>query len=219
MYYSHSLSNWVFVAKRTLEMSEFERSQEWNLDSVGRMGIPTTAYIYLFESAAHFRIDGSDLHVLGDIERGLASELNEFLNLNPSVKRIVLGSGGGNVAEALQAGLSIRKRGLDTTLSSNCYSACPLVFLGGARRTIWSPYPKLGFHQMSHPDGTPVRTSDRLYSAMEDYAVVMGVDPNFLLASMLRASPTEMFEPDGDELCRAAAATWIQRWCSSEDYR
>jgi len=36
-----------------------------------------------------------------------------------------------------------------TTLFADGCSACPLIFLGGVECTIWSPYPRLGFHQVS----------------------------------------------------------------------
>jgi hypothetical protein len=213
MLYSHSLSNWVLVANAILNQSEDEKKHSWNLDCVGQMGIPSTAFEVLEVPKAALEVDGTDLRILGDIEAGFSAALVEALDGNPQVSRVVLGSRGGNVREALLAGIAIRKRGLDTTLSSNCYSACPLVFLGRLKRTIWSPYPNLGFHQMSDGSGNPIRSSSALYIAMEDYAEMMGADPNFVLASMLRANPSEMYEPEHGALCQYNVATWVQRLC------
>ncbi len=213
MLHAHSLNNWVLVARDILERSDTERRQAWNLDCVGQMNIPPSAALEVSERKAGFRISNNSLVVLGDIEAGFSKELEIWLDENPLLDTVVLGSGGGNVVEALQAGLLIRSRGLDTTLSSNCYSACPLVFLGGVNRVIWSPYPLLGFHQMSDGEGNAVKPSHELYAAIEKYSAIMGADPNFLLASMLRASPAEMFEPDMNQLCEAKFTTWIQRIC------
>lgn len=213
MVYSHSLSNWVFVARSLVGQSESQRKHSWNLNCVGQMGIPRSAFEEIAEPSADFVVSGTDLRVLGDIEVGFGKSFADQLKANPQVNRIVLGSRGGNVKEALIAGLEIRSRGLDTTLSSNCFSACPLVFLGGVQRTIWSPYPKLGFHQMSDGSGNPISTSSNLYTALERYAEAMGADPSFILASMLRAAPSEMFEPDFDSLCDNNVTTWIQRLC------
>tara|TARA_R110002072_G_scaffold401_18_gene2721 strand:- start:3439 stop:4401 length:963 start_codon:yes stop_codon:yes gene_type:complete len=211
--FAHSLSNWANVARNLIERDEDSKKKIWNLNCVGSHEIPTSAFFSVSKAAAKFRVSDSNLFILGNIELGFAEELEAALNSNPNIDRIVLGSGGGSVGEAIQAGMLIRSRGLNTTLSDNCYSACPLVFLGGVNRTIWSPYPVLGFHQMSDPDGAPIRSSHPLYSAMESYAEMMGTDANFLLASMLRASPLEMFEPHVDDLCRYKFTTWIQRIC------
>jgi hypothetical protein len=213
MVYSHSLSNWVFVARSATAQTKIQRKHSWNLDCVGQMGIPRNTYEEIAESSAEFVVDGTDLRVLGDIESGFTDKLVYQLDTNAQINRVVLGSRGGNVKEALLAGFEIRNRKLDTTLSSNCLSACPLVFLGGIRRTIWSPYPKLGFHQLSDKAGTPIKTSSNLYVAMERYAEAMGANPSFVLASMLRAGPSEVFEPDFDSLCTNKVVTWVQRLC------
>ena len=55
---------------------------------------------------------------------------------NPEVKIVGLGSPGGAVVEAIRAGYLIRARGLETTQIADCFSACPIVFLGGSRRTV-----------------------------------------------------------------------------------
>lgn len=193
MLHSLSLSNWALVAQSILGESDTERRQMWNLNCVGAMDIPQSSYLEINEPSASLRVNGSDLMILGDIEVGFSLELEGALKDNPSISRIVLGSGGGNVIEALKAGFIIRERRLDTTLRANYFSACPIVFLAGVNRTIWSPYPKLGFHQMSDRDGRPINGSDPLYSIMEDYFKYMGADPSFVLASMRRAAPSEMF--------------------------
>ena len=213
MVYSQSLSNWVFVANRIQSLSETEKKHKWNLNCVGKQGIPVDASFPVSDGRAKFVVNGADLTILGDIESGFADELANWLRNNRSISRIILGSGGGNVAEAIEAGLLIRSLGLDTTLSSSCYSACPLVFLGGINRQIWSPYPKLGFHQMSDSSGKAIKSSSPLYSAMENYASIMGANPDFVLASMLRASPSEMFEPEFEKLCQSKVVTWVQRLC------
>lgn len=213
MLYSHSLSNWAHVATYILKLDQTEKIQIWNLDCVGEMGIPTSGYIPNSYSGARFNVDGRSLFVVGDIKSGFFRDFENVLDDNPQVETIVLGSAGGSVSEALKSGVEIRERGLDTSLSNNCYSACPLIFGGGVRRTIWSPYPKLGFHQMSDKQGRAIKTSHELYFVMENYFELMGADPHFILASMLRASPSEMYEPEFNDLCEYGVTTWIQRLC------
>ena len=96
--------------------------------------------------------------------------------------------------DAILAGTLIRDRRLDTTLMADCYSACPLVFLGGVGRTIWSPYPRLGFHQAS-VDGKALAEDHSAYKLIAGYAQDMGADSNFIVERMLQSPPSSMNHP------------------------
>ncbi|MEH6740283.1 MAG: hypothetical protein V7695_17335 [Sulfitobacter sp.] len=213
MAFAQSLNNWAHIAESMRRESDDSKKKIWNLECVGRLGIAANAGLIVKETSAEFRVEGADLLVLGNIEANFSDRLEAVLQQNPQIERLVLGSGGGSVVEALKAGLVVRKRGLSTTLRSNCFSACPLVFLGGQKRTIWSPYPVLGFHRMSDGSGRAIHPSHPLYEVIFTYVESMGADPNFFLASMLRADPIEMYEPDHADLCRYFVATWVQRLC------
>lgn len=71
------------------------------------------------------------------------------LDANPRVREVQLGSTGGSVHDALEAGRLIRARGLRTVLYTHCDSACLLVFLGGVERIAWASPARFGFHQFS----------------------------------------------------------------------
>lgn len=219
MHFSRSLSNWVRVAKYLLEKSEDDRKYIWNLNCVGKQGIPDGVYLELENGAAGFRVSGRDLFVLGDFEPGFFDEFKEAILENPGITRVVLGSGGGSVSDALKPGLLIREQGLETTLSDNCYSACPLVFIGGVQRAIWSPYPKLGFHQIYRGEGEAIAFDHLTYQVVAQYAKEMGVDAYFLISKMRAASPLEMNEPNLEQLCESNIATWIQRRCFGSGFR
>ncbi len=213
MVYSHSLENWVIAAKRLTVLPISEVAEIWNLNCVGKLEIDAGSFVESGVGKARFKQDGNRASVLGDIDVGFADELEVWLNTHPETTEVVLGSGGGSVRDALLAGISIRKRGLDTTLSDSCYSACPLVFFGGVRRTIWSPYPPLGFHQVYTGDGEPIPASSETYQMIFDYSNLMGIDGNFVLTSMNSAPPSSMYEPHVDDLCAAGVTTWVQRIC------
>lgn len=215
-------ANYAGAAEHMLEMDPDELVINWNLDCPGFHDIPRQTQVRQGKTSFYeIRNDGRVLMIRGDIEKGFADKMITALEANPSVKMVGLGSGGGYVHEALQAGLYIRDHGYGTVLWNNCYSACPLVFMAGNQREIWSPYPYLGFHQISQSDGTPVDFNDPTYRAVHRYLVQMRVDPRYVLTKMWSASPSDManvfgYEP---ELCDANIATWIQRGCSSRDYR
>lgn len=214
---AHSLDNWVHNAKRLKALSRDRRVEEWNLDCVGRFGIPDTEFVARENDDTFFdlRQEGRILQVLGDVDIGFASQLKKALTQNPTVSTVALGSGGGRVMEAIEAGLFIRELGLETTLWNGCYSACTLVFLGGVERKIWSPYPTLHFHQVSSDSGA-VPFDHSIYSLIFDYSAAMGADPSAVLKYMYSASPDRFFEPSLDDLCSHRLASWVQRLCWAE---
>ena len=212
--FSISLENWVAAARWAKNATEDQRINRWNLDCVGQFGIPSTLFVESAKPKAEFVAEGTQLHVYGNIDFGFAERLEQALNSNPSVTEVTLGSGGGSVRDALIAGLLIRSRRLDTTIYGNCYSACPLVFLGGTHRVIWaSPY-RLGFHQIYTGAGSPIPLDDQLYHLVAQYVAEMGGDPPTVLAWMHSAGPSEMFEPDPEQICAAKFATFVQRVCN-----
>ena len=210
---ARSLGNWAFTARRALNMTKYEQSATWNLDCVGAFGIPVDASVKEEVLEAKFRVEGRTLYVLGDIDPGFAEDLAGFVAQNTDIDTVALGSAGGSVSDAIKAGMMIRSLGLNTTLTNNCLSACTFVFLGGVERQIWSPYPKLGFHQMYVKDSGALLPIDDSYRVIRKYAQVMGVDPKFVLAAMLSAEPKDMYYPQLSELCESGTATWVQRIC------
>lgn len=212
--FSISLENWVAAARWAKNVTEDQRINRWNLDCVGKFGIPSTLFIESAKPEAEFVADGTQLHVYGDIDVGFAERLEQALNSNPLVTEVTLGSGGGSVRDALIAGLLIRSRGLDTTIYGNCYSACPLVFLGGNHRVIWAAPYRLGFHQIYTGAGASIPLDDQLYLLVAQYVAAMGGNPPTVLAWMHSAGPSEMFEPDMEEICAASVATFVQRVCN-----
>ncbi|NCT87033.1 hypothetical protein GXB84_06775 [Stenotrophomonas acidaminiphila] len=216
-----SLDNFASVAKHILSMSHDERVVTWNLDCAGQLDLPKV-YIQQEGQSSFYVVtnEGRALKVLGDIEEGFAQKIRDAIEANPTVEVVALGSGGGYVHEAMAAGAYIRSKGLDTTLFNNCYSACPLVFMAGVERQNWSPYPKLGFHQIYTSDGQAIPLDSEPYRQIFGYLMRMGIEPRYVLQKMWSAPPEGMTNVDGedDDLCRASITTWIQRGCSNRDY-
>ncbi|MCV0352378.1 MAG: hypothetical protein K5863_20055 [Nitratireductor sp.] len=208
-----SLRNWVAAARWAVDARDSERKNVWNLDCVGNFGIAKSLFLDSEQPNAEFEVTGAQLHVYGDIDAGFAKRFIEFLNSHPDLEEVTLGSAGGSVADAIVAGLAIRHRGLSTTIYGNCYSACPLVFLGGVRRVVWAAPYRLGFHQIYQGEGVPLPFDDDTYIALAGYAERMGADAELLLLWMYSAGPEEIYEPPVDDLCLARIATFVQRRC------
>ena len=211
--FSLTLENWVAAAKNALDLTRPERINVWNLECVGRMDIPTSLFMESSQPNAAFDLNGQTLLVYGDIEAGFFDRLKAELDAKPEVTEVALGSGGGSVRDALLAGYEIRSRGLSTTIYGNCFSACPLVFMGGKDRVLWASPHRLGFHQIYTGDGAAIAPDDPIYSLTARYMVAMGVNPQVVIPWMLSARPNEMFEPEVSDLCAPGVATFVQRVC------
>lgn len=214
-----SLRNWVAAAQWAKDATHDQKVNRWNLDCVAEFGIAGNLYMDSESPDAEFEVDGQQLHVYGDIESGFAERFAAILEANPSVAEVTLGSGGGSVRDAVIAGAIIRERGLNTTIYGNCYSACPLVFAGGNRRVVWAAPYRLGFHQIYTGEGVAIPLDDPLYSLVSRYLTQMGSNPRYVLAWMFSASPSEMHEPEPQELCDAIFATFVQRICGVDMLR
>lgn len=215
-----SFASFAVAGSRIAGMKRAERALEWNLDCADYAAsrrlvdaAPTTAF---------FRHDdnGRVLRVLGDITPGFANRLRQALAASPNVQVVALGSPGGTVDEAIDAGRMIRQRGLRTVLWNDCYSACPLVFAGGVQRHIRSPAKALGVHQMYGEHGAAPRTFAE-YREIQRYLRAMGVDAEAVIKLMWMAPPEGMHEIDltGDEACKTGLATWVEGVCDARARR
>jgi hypothetical protein len=210
---AQSLENFIQATKYAINLSKDERIIEWNLDCTGHHKIPKNPIPQSKNTFYQVKHDGKMLQILGNIEPGFSTKLQQAIEANPNIKVVALGSGGGLVKEALIAGQYIRSKNLETTLWNNCHSACPLVFLGGKARTIMSPYPYLGFHKIYTKQGA-IPNSDPIYREVANYTNSMGASSNYILKQMLSAEPSQMrIIKESDDLCKFGVATWIQRVC------
>lgn len=214
--------NFANVIEGTINAERDETVVRWNLDCPGRLGISAESVIDQTGITSFYEVhtDGLVLSVFGDIEEGFADKVISALKANPSVRTVSLGSGGGYVHEAIRAGTYIRENGYDTRLWNGCYSACPLVFIGGNNREIYSPYPELGFHQVARSDGISVPTTAPIYSDIESYVRRMGVDSDLVMTTIKVTPAYGMFRIPGSDvdLCEFNVATWIQRLCHSDSH-
>ncbi|WP_138468857.1 hypothetical protein [Poseidonocella sp. HB161398] len=129
--------------------------------------------------------DGATLLSLtGTIDEGAAARLVRRLDAMEPPDAVLLHSPGGLVAEALEIGRELRRRGLGTRLVAGavCFSACPYMLAGGTAREV-SAEARVGVHQ-SYYDSSALlplfvgvaAVQEREAEAMR-YLQEMGVDP------------------------------------------
>ena len=106
--------------------------------------------------------DGRTLRFSGTVDFGLTAALREVVAAHPQIKRMILDSNGGYIAEARGVVTVLRAHGIATHVDDHCASACALIFAGGAQRTL-GPNARLGLH------GYAIR-NDRHYGMIDPRA-------------------------------------------------
>ena len=109
------------------------------------------------EAGQRFTLDGTRLVFDGSVEGedgydGIddpdAIELRTFLFENPEIEVLELSAEGGIVTAALDMAAVVVDYEINTVVTGRCESACTLVFLAGANRTL-EKGGRLGFHSAS----------------------------------------------------------------------
>ncbi len=195
------------AARRSLAGAvEAERASVWAYDCDGVLPSVGATWAATEEGVARTRIVGDRMIVTGEIGDGFARDLADALDAAPGVREVALGGPGGLTGEAMEAADAIRARGLDTSLSGNCTSACTLAFLGGRTRTMPGAY-RMGYHQPAYLDGRAVPAYSPGQLAYVAFFVRMGVEVAPQMRWMRAASPEDMHYPRRTALCAAGVAT------------
>lgn len=155
----------------------------------------------------------------GEITGDTPKEFAKFaLTIHGRGMRIVLNSAGGKAVAALELGELIRRHGFNTDVGFTlgfgpgkdfigtgfCASACAYAFLGGVKRDLLKGS-VLGYHDFSiEPeliaDGISYDEVARIMSQdIAAYLKRMGIDKK-LLEIAAATKPSEIYEPDSDEL-------------------
>jgi len=207
--YSWNLNTWMIAVEEFRSMNGDQRAEVWELSCHGQHGIPEGLLGPDWNTSASFRVDDGILYVLGDIVPGFFKEFEAVLSKN-EIRVINLGSRGGSVKDAMQAGELIRERGLITALYADCESACPLIFMAGVPpRILVSPkqFYRIGFHQIS-ANGVAIPLDSPAYKIIGAYVKRMGVDDGFVLTAMRSVPPDGMYFPELATLCAAGVITY-----------
>ena len=214
--YGQSLQNYAELAFSLIPQGDFSLRYLWNLNCWSR-----------FELSRHFTDDRyqdyvvsttpdrKTLRIVGDIRSGLFGAIARRITVHSSIQNVELGSFGGNVYEAIKIGELIRKKGLNTVLSNNCFSACTLIFLGGVERQIPAPHYSLGFHRVTSR-GWPVPENDEVYDAIREYAERMVGNGDAIVRANLTGDGFDYFMFDRQALCTNGIATLVERHCRLE---
>ncbi len=148
---------------------------------------------------AKVSVVGDVAHVSGVIDYQILTELKAA----GPVRRVVLNSEGGQVQAGRAIGLYLALIGADTHVDDLCFSACTLVFAGGASRSL-GPDGVLGFHGYRFVDPLQVQTVDKGVIEEKDRAffVARGIDAAFV-ERVFATAPEALWRPTRAELTDA----------------
>lgn len=162
------------------------------------------------ERQAQYKItrqpDG-DLLFQGQIVLGVTKALGRELTQSPAPKSITLHSEGGNVFEARGLAKLITTYGLDTQADDTCSSACTLVFVAGAKRTL-GPDARLGFHSYLLEDAQrlPGFDIEAEQARDRDFMLGQGVSAEFI-TRVFGTPPSDIWFPEAAILRQEGVVT------------
>jgi len=135
---------------------------------------------------------GADvIDLVGPITLSLPRRLTEQIKKVPQVKSIRLTSRGGRLGPALEMHDLIKAKSLDTIVTSECSSACAIIFLAGKRR-ILDHGARLGFHLPSLAGTRDTAVEAKIRNIM----ILDGVSRDFVDSAMAVPPTTIWYPPE-----------------------
>jgi hypothetical protein len=150
--------------------------------------------------------NGTEAEITGGFKYGLTDDFSKILKASRQIKVVHLDSPGGRIGEAIRLNSLLRAQGVDTYVSSGCYSACTIAFAAGRNRYLRNGA-VLGFHAPAFP-GT---SKDDLESASLDqkrFFAQAGFDGTFIDKALSTPS-SEMWKPSAGDLTAAHVITGL----------
>lgn len=149
----------------------------------------------------HLARDGTSFRFSGLVDFGLTRDLRRLARKHPMVKRLVLDSGGGYIAEARGAVTVLQAQGIATHVEGHCASACALIFAGGAARSL-SAKARIGLHGYALRPGNMyfgmIDPRNEMARDMAIYRAQEIAEP--FVRKLSRLPQTPMWYPDHAEL-------------------
>jgi len=143
----------------------------------------------------------------GELNYASKAALEDLLDTHTDIKTVVLNSIGGLIFAARPLAKDIRKRGLNTHVTNQCYSACTIVFMAGKHRTV-AKAGTLGFHRYGYSNQFLIQTIDPKTEQDRDleYFRSRGVSQDFL-GRIFTTAHDDIWRPDHATLRAASVIT------------
>jgi hypothetical protein len=138
-------------------------------------------------------LQGRGLYVDGTLVRGSGDVIAAAIEKNPNLQFVQISGPGGLLDEARIAGKAVKNHHLATFVTSECDSACTLIYMSGSQRVLYRTA-SLGFHS---PVMAPLTVANLYaYAArMRTELIQLGATPNFAALASSIDSQT-IWRPD-----------------------
>jgi hypothetical protein len=158
--------------------------------------------------AANLRIANraTEVEISGGLSFGTADRLKAILDATPTIRSVRLDSSGGWIAEGAKLADLVERRELTTRTSSECDSACLLVFMAGKHRFL-GPKANLGFHEASVA-GVGGKLASEGTQTIREALQRRGVPEGFIREA-LSTSASSIWYPTTEELIAARVITAV----------
>ncbi len=151
--------------------------------------------------------DGGVLTLDGTIALGSTKIIRNLLSESKNVKALALNSNGGNIYEARGIARLVFDGKLDTRIDGECSSACTIIFISGANRTMGRSA-RLGFHQYRLDSTAYIPNVDIAEEQSRDRSFFerQAIDPEFL-KRIFNSPHDAIWYPERTELETAGVIT------------
>lgn len=150
--------------------------------------------------------NGTEAEITGGFKYGLTDDFSKILKASRQIRVVHLDSTGGRVGEAIRLNGVLKAQGVDTYVSSGCYSACTIAFAAGRNRFIRKGA-ILGFHAPAFPG----MTASELQSASFDQKQIFikaGFNSKFVDKALSTPS-SDMWKPSAEVMAAADVITGL----------
>ena len=129
--------------------------------------MPMDGYVHIaihgesksFDKSIVSRISDETIEINGVFQIGLTKEVMKYFENYPNIKNVKLNSIGGSASEGNKLHALLKTKSVTTYTTTNCASACTLVFMAGKKRLMVGKG-KLGFHSASNVDIRKVKDTE-----------------------------------------------------------
>jgi hypothetical protein len=150
--------------------------------------------------------NGTEAEITGGFKYGLTGDFSKVLKASRQIKVVHLNSLGGRVGEAISLNAVLRAQGVDTYVSTGCYSACTVAFAAGHKRLIRKGA-ALGFHAPAFPGMTPSELQNAALDQKQIF-IKAGFSKSFVDKALSTPS-SDVWKPPADVLAAADVITGV----------
>ena len=171
------------------------------LDHIAARFTPTG---YLVQTVKNLTVLDGQIHLTGEISHQTFEQFAQTVATTNAIS-VLLDSPGGSIFAARGVAKIVQEQSINTHSDTLCASACTLIFMAGAQRTL-GPNGSLGFHSYSENTPIPLYPSAPEQARDRAFLTASGVSAAFIERAYA-TPPDQLWRPTRAELRAAGVLT------------